>query len=92
MLVGFLKTRVVLQAWAKQEVVFPKGLHGLQRLAADHGIDPPDLVADFPACFKEGYRGVVKFHKVSSQGRGTRQLKLPAAGRQPGGLPKLYFS
>ena len=62
-LVCFFKTGALLHGRAQQKVVLAKGFHGLERLAADDGINAPDLVADFPAYLKERDRSTVEIHE-----------------------------
>ena len=86
MFVCFFKTGVLLQGRAQQEVILAESFHGLQRLAADHGINAPHLVANFPAYFKQRDRGVIEIHRDSLWAR--PHIKRRVTGHCPPSVSK----
>ena len=64
-LVRFFKTHIFSQGRAKEKIVLAKLLYSLQCLAADHRVDAPHLVADFPTDLKQRDGGVIEIHAFS---------------------------
>ena len=64
-LARFFKTHIFRQRRAKEKIVLAKLLYSLQRLAADHRVDAPHLVADFPTDLKQCDGAVIEIHDFS---------------------------